>query len=1023
MFNKRTLAISLDGSEGGIEENEAPPRSVFAVLGESAKIYFNAENNIRETVPYNNHRIIKINRLNVTALDFNISREKMEELLESGVLAVEKFFEKQELPGVEAATEFLMLRDKRLSRFLSESNKNIPKISVTQECLSLAKMAARRIDDQSDKDRLLLMIVKIEAKYNIEAAKETVEKIQGSKVQSKALLEIVTVEAQDSIRGAKETAEKIQDPLVKTSALLLIAMMAKDFIEAKKIVTQIKDLTDRIYDQIKITKAEGKGDYKEIKKMASQIKNSTEKANVLLEIAKGEAKFDIKAAKETINGIKEQTLFWKTKALLAIAKEEGKGDFSYVRDCVEKIEDRGSQVTLLIHIAQAEGKGDFDSAKKKANELKGSLKVNALRDIAKAEGKGDFRSAKQNIDLILDLNYKAQVLQEIAIEEVFYTIKIAKKTAKLIQILEKKDETLRIIAFFEAKDDIEMLEKVIGQNKNSDKEDNALLKIVKAQAETNCAKAKKTVNLIQESWSKDMALKEIAVVEAKSDFEGAKQTLLLIQEESFKINALLKIAELDIKGLQQLKKDKGDNGRLLSAIKSYDHKLVEELLKSPHFNVNAKNKKSGRTGLHLSLLLKNMDAFEQLLQCQRIDVDIWDNEGNSPLYLAVKMGNDQAIDLILKRKGIERNSILGDHSLLYLAVKSKDKKLFSWLLTHHEFNRDAQDEKGRSLLHFIIEEEKEFSSLDNFQKLETSSSDDFIVPFSLNQQGNIDDTFLSHLLQDGQMNVDIQDNEGYTPLHQAMLFGNKQAIYLLLRYKGLQDFTLKNCFPLLHSAMNSKDYGLLNFCFNVLNIDVNVQDGEGCTLLHRSVINKDSVATGLILKQKKVDLSIEDNKGFTPLSLSVYFKNDLATEMLLQCRNFSDPLLPKDLLLTCVAIKFKDKMLLEWCKENTKFDVNCPDKEGLTLLQKAVIDQKIERCEMLLLLPGIDLNVVDNKGRTLLHICIENKDYASLELLLKQENIDVNLQNADGKTPIGFALMNQDMPAVSLISKHPKLKY
>ncbi|NGX53060.1 MAG: hypothetical protein KR126chlam5_01367 [Candidatus Anoxychlamydiales bacterium] len=95
-LNKRTLGLSL--YTPGNKKDQIP-NEVSNVLDLSKTLldlYFNSESLISKLEPYDNYRNIKIDNLDVSTLEFQLSEEEKKALEESGKKATKRFFDEQE---------------------------------------------------------------------------------------------------------------------------------------------------------------------------------------------------------------------------------------------------------------------------------------------------------------------------------------------------------------------------------------------------------------------------------------------------------------------------------------------------------------------------------------------------------------------------------------------------------------------------------------------------------------------------------------------------------------------------------------------------------------------------------------------------------------------------------------------------------------------------------------------------------------------------------------------------------------
>ena len=101
-------------------------------------------------------------------------------------------------------------------------------------------------------------------------------------------------------------------------------------------------------------------------------------------------------------------------------------------------------------------------------------------------------------------------------------------------------------------------------------------------------------------------------------------------------------------------------------------------------------------------------------------------------------------------------------------------------------------------------------------------------------------------------------------MHQYVMEGDENLVRLLLEHRAGVNIQNKDGYTPLHRVGNNE-----NLCRLLLehNADANVQDSNGYTALHQAVINGVVNLIGLLLEHK-ADVNIQNKFGFTPLHLS-----------------------------------------------------------------------------------------------------------------------------------------------------------
>ncbi|CAJ1930562.1 unnamed protein product [Sphenostylis stenocarpa] len=116
--------------------------------------------------------------------------------------------------------------------------------------------------------------------------------------------------------------------------------------------------------------------------------------------------------------------------------------------------------------------------------------------------------------------------------------------------------------------------------------------------------------------------------------------------------------------------------------------------------------------------------------------------------------------------------------------------------------------------------------------------------------------------------------------------------------------------------------------------------------------------------------------------------------------------LPLHTFASCGEFYLLDSLL----KHNV--DINAVDKDGLTVLHKAI--GKKQAITNYLLRNSANPFVQDKEGATLMHYAVQTASTETIELLLFY-NVDINLQDKDGWTPLHLAVQTQRPNLVRLL--------
>ncbi len=516
---------------------------------------------------------------------------------------------------------------------------------------------------------------------------------------------------------------------------------------------------------------------------------------------------------------------------------------------------------------------------------------------------------------------------------------------------------------------------------------------------------------------------------------------------------------------------------------SVNNVKVTQMLIDLKLDVNLKNI-SGRAPLHVAVQLRYLESIELLLK-NNADVNVLDNEGMTPLHLAVVRNNLPAVEMLLKYNA-DINILDNSYkSSLHYAIESKNLDVIRALCNQATINFKIQSKsssnaifsgmknhEGKSMLHEavplnnveitkILFYTKLALNIRNFCRLHVAAEFGFLESIELLLKNN------------ANANVNVQDNEGRTPLHLAVLGKNLPAVEILLKYNADINILDKSDKSALHYAIEKKNLEVIKVLCNQAKINFKIQnksssDGifsamkghEGKTILQQAVsVNNVNVTQILLdckpdlnlkdnsgraplhlaaefkflesielLLENNADVNVLDNEGMTPLHLAVLRKNLPAVEMLLKYKADVNLIDNGNNSAVHYAIRNENLAVIKLlCKQSTiNFKIqkkSCPNRfshiinhEGKTILHVAVSINNEEITQILLDLKP-DLNLKDYSGRAPLHLACELMHLKSIELLLKN-NADANVLDNAGMTPLHLAVRKGDLPAVEMLLKY-----
>jgi len=111
--------------------------------------------------------------------------------------------------------------------------------------------------------------------------------------------------------------------------------------------------------------------------------------------------------------------------------------------------------------------------------------------------------------------------------------------------------------------------------------------------------------------------------------------------------------------------------------------------------------------------------------------------------------------------------------------------------------------------------------------------------------------------------LDLQDNSGCTPLHEAIKIYNQAIVTLLLAKGATVDLQDNFGYTPLHDACKCSNQVVVTLLL-AKGATVDLQDNSGCTPLHKASKYSNDAVVGLLLDEG-ASVDVEDNLGSTPL--------------------------------------------------------------------------------------------------------------------------------------------------------------
>jgi len=375
------------------------------------------------------------------------------------------------------------------------------------------------------------------------------------------------------------------------------------------------------------------------------------------------------------------------------------------------------------------------------------------------------------------------------------------------------------------------------------------------------------------------------------------------------------------------------------------------LLINKNANVNLCNKKKN-SPLHEACYTNNIDIVNQLLMTGA-KINAQNKDGKTPIYFAIKNKSINIIELLIKKVDINIKDKNNETILHYICVL-KDINLLP--LIYMALKAGAKiNERNKNGISPII--------------LIIRSNNILVLKFLIRQKIDI-------------ININIKDNSGNIPLHEACMI-SKEMVEILI---NKSDINIQNKYgdSPLYNACIRKNIEIIKLLLqNGADINI-INNYDGNTILHGICeeidyySNKEENFKIFELLLKTSDISIinmQNNENQTPLSIMCEKKIINIIKLLLD--NGSDP----NIILNGKSLFF------------------------ILFIDNDIININIIK---LLLDNRFNPNIKDSNGDTpLIHLCsYDNGDkYYNdiIHLLLDTSNININITNKYNHTPLYIA--------------------
>jgi len=464
------------------------------------------------------------------------------------------------------------------------------------------------------------------------------------------------------------------------------------------------------------------------------------------------------------------------------------------------------------------------------------------------------------------------------------------------------------------------------------------------------------------------------------------------------------------------------NGQPLRPTNSDRREAFESLLK----NRREISSQKTRSLLFWAAEQGNIVLTNLLLKTGKINMNLMDKDGLTPLSLAARDGHEGVVKLLLETGNVDVDvKSKKGHTPLSLAAENVHEGVVKLLLETRKVDVDSKDKNGETLLRWALRRQHEeiVKLLLETGKVDVDSKDEAgETPLSLaaryGQEGAV-----KLLLETGKVDVDVKSKKGHTPLSLAAKNGHDGVVKLLLETRKV-DVDVKSNYgqtPLSPAAETGHE-GAVKLLLETGRVDVDSKDGDRCTPLSLAAENEHEGVVKLLLETGKVDVDSMNMYGRTPLSLAAKNGHDGVVKLLLETGKvdvdsngwfWRTPL--------SLAAKNGHNGVVKLLLETGKVDVDSMNMYGETPLSLAAENEHEGVVKLLLETGKVDVDSTDKNGETLLRWALRRQHEEIVKLLLETGKVDVDSKDEAGETPLSLAARYGQEGAVKLLLETGKV--
>ena len=391
----------------------------------------------------------------------------------------------------------------------------------------------------------------------------------------------------------------------------------------------------------------------------------------------------------------------------------------------------------------------------------------------------------------------------------------------------------------------------------------------------------------------------------------------------------------------------------------------------------------GSTILHYCCMKNNLELFKHLLAQYKLDIDMKDKDGRTPLHIASWCASSSVVEYIVSIQGNEALLVTDNNGLSCLHYASDASMGIKAGIVYSKLSVPCDapvidvinNIRLKHNIHFIKRNErvrmfssllKKASTCPNFNINATTTNGTSLLHLA-SYTGS---TLLVKALEEYNINPSL-DHDGASPVHWAALSGSTSILSYIISHYNLNTNDPNNtgCTPLVDSCQ-SGSINSVQYLINNHNSDPNITDNDGWTCLHCSCRNGHIDITQYLIEVQHCDINKKDNEGHTLVHLAAWSGNFDLVQYLITEQGLSPT------------------------------EVN---KYGGTALHYASRSLNLPLVKELITTYQLDPHQADSNGKLPIHYAAHSGDILLLELYVKTYKCDVSVADKKGRNIVDYS--------------------